>query len=239
MLPFIKTVSVQTSAVYKLLSNGRALSAQEIAEELGTLPNAVYRVAQKLVSMGMVEQLDSYPVRFKALPAQTALSLYMVAATQNFKREFGLTQTAATVVSDVPTISLIKDRPSLLRREEVDVRAATQSVDFIVSGHEVPDATMLAFRKAVTIGVPVRMIIHQSSQINSRQTAKWKEIGVQIRYLPDFEMRLFIFDKQTVYMTSYDTKKPNSAFGVRFAYVPLALQMSEVFEQNWQKAKKL
>jgi hypothetical protein len=49
-------------------------------------------------------------------------------------------------------------------------------------------------------------------------------------------MRLFIYDKKIVYLTSFDAKNPGSAFGVRFDYSPLALQMSQLFEQNWQLA---
>jgi sugar-specific transcriptional regulator TrmB len=247
MLPTIKTVSPQTSEVYKLLSDSRALSAQEIADELGILPNAVYRVAKKLMDMGLVEELGGYPVRFQAVPAQTALSLYLVAATQNFRREFGLASLARpgatgrgrTEAGDSPTISLVKDRPSFLRRELVDTRVARQSIDLIVSGHEVPDENILSFRKAVLRGVRIRKIIHQPEQARSELTKMWQDIGVHVRFLPNLDMRLIIFDKRITYITSYDPKKPGSAFGVRFEYVPLAVQMTEVFEQNWQKAEEL
>ena len=238
MLPIIKTVSPQAKDVYKLLSGGRALNAQEIADKLKILPNAVYRVTKKLVDVGMIEQLSTYPISFKALPSQMAMNLYLVAATQNFKREFG-SANPAVKVSNGPVISLIKDRPSLLRRESVDVRATYQSIDFVVSGHEVPEELMMAFRKAITVGAKVRLIVHQAERVRSKQVKKWKEIGVSIRYLPGFNMRLLVFDKRIVYVTSYDPEKPGSAFGVRFEYTPLALQMTELFEQNWQKAKVL
>ena len=235
----MKTVSPQTAEIYKLLNQGRALSAQEIAKRLEILPNAVYRVTRKLMDLGMIEELDGYPARFQALPAQTALGLYLVVAGQNFKREFGLSNPATNKQESGPTISLIKDRPALLRREVAELAHTRQSVDFVVSGHAVPDETMFAFRKATIKGVEVRMIIHQPEQARSKQPGLWKEIGAEVRYLPDFDMRLFIYDRRVTYLTSYDAKKPGSAFGVRFDYVPLALQMSEVFEQNWLKAREL
>lgn len=238
-MPLIKTASPQTTEVYKLLSKGKALSAQEIAAELDILPNAVYRVAKKLMDMGMVEQIDSYPVSFKAVPAQTALSLYLVAAMQNYRREFGLAKASGIKADNSPIISLIKDRPSLIRRTAADARVAQESIDFIVSGHEIPDEAFLAYRKAATVGVPIRKIVHQAEQARHKRIAMWKEIGADVRYLPDFEMRMFIYDKRIVYLTSYDSSKHGSAFGVRFEYVPLALQMTELFEQNWQKAERL
>lgn len=127
----------------------------------------------------------------------------------------------------------------MLRRSEIDTRNACQSIDIIVSGHNVPDETVMAYRKATTMGIPVRMIIHQKSQAQGSQVSRWKEIGISVKYLPYLEVRMIIYDKQVVYITSYDSKRPGSAFGVRFAYEPLALQMSELFEQNWQKARPL
>jgi sugar-specific transcriptional regulator TrmB len=234
----MKTVSRQATSIYKLLNNGRVLTAQEIADELNVLPNAIYRAAKKLVDLGIVEQVETYPTRFKAIPGQTALNLYTMGAIQDFRREFGLVAQAAQT-DGVPSISLLKDRKSMLRQDSRDARAAKYSIDFIVSGHEVPDETILAFRKAITVGVTVRMIVHQKEQAYSRQTKEWQKIGVDVRFLPGLDMRLFIYDKRIVYLTSYDPKNPGSAFGVRFNYPPLALQMSQLFEQNWERAKTI
>jgi sugar-specific transcriptional regulator TrmB len=235
----LKTVSPQATEIYRLIGDGQVLTAQEIAHELNILPNAVYRVTKKLADLGMIEKLGDYPARYRALPIQAAMSYYLMAATSSFRREFNIKKPSQTAKNSGPTISLIKDRPSMLRRGASDARAAKQSIDIIVSGHDVPDETVMAYRKATTIGIPVRMIVHQISQLDSSQTKRWQEIGVVVRYLPDLEVRMIIYDKQIVYITSYDAKSPRSAFGVRFAYEPLALQMSELFEQNWQKAKPL
>lgn len=215
------------------------MTAREIANEIDILPNAVYRVAKKLTDLGMIEKLGDYPARYRALPVQAAMSYYLMAATNSFRKEFGVQKPSPSAKQHGPTISLIKDRPSMLRRGASDANVAKQSIDIVVSGHEVPDETVMAYRRAITLGIPIRMIIHQKTQIDGFQVKLWKEIGVEMRYLPDLEVRMIIYDKQVVYITSYDAKSPGSAFGVRFAYEPLALQMSELFEQNWQKAKKL
>jgi hypothetical protein len=87
--------------------------------------------------------------------------------------------------------------------------------------------------------VVIRKIVHQKDRSSGPLIDRWKEIGVNIRYLPDFQMRMLIFDQRIVYMTSYDSENYKSAFGVRFEYEPLALQMSELFEQNWRKAQSI
>lgn len=233
----MKTVSPQTANVYKLLNDGKVLSAQEIADELKVLPNAIYRATKKLVDIGLVEQIETYPLRFRAISSQTAANLYMINAMRDFRKEFGVAQ--AVRPDKAPTLSLVKGRDNLLRRDAQDAKAARYTIDFIVSGHEVPNETILAYRKAITQGAKVRMIIHQDKQAYSKQTKEWQSIGAEVRFLPGLDMRLFIYDKKIVYLTSYDPENYGSAFGVRFDYPPLAMQMSQLFEQNWEQAKPL
>lgn len=235
----LKTVSAQTQEVYESLSGGSELTVQEIADKLGIVPNSVYRLAKKLIDLGLAEEIGSHPSRYRAVPAQTALSFYLLAASHNFRREFGLDQPAALKIGNTPTIGLIKDRVSLLRRATQDVRAVQESIDIIVSGHELPDDLYLAHRKAVSQGARIRRIVHQKDRRYTQENKLWKELGAEIRYLPDFSLRMLIYDKHIVYITSFDPDNPKGAFGVRFEYEPLAMQMTELFEQNWLQATEV
>ena len=236
----MKAVSPQASQAYKLLADGQQLTAQDIAKQLGILPHAVYRIAKQLTEVGLVEEVDDYPVKYRAVPAQTALSMYLLAASFNFRREFGLNTQAAVKAGNSPMLSLIKDRPSLLARSDKDVRAVKESIDIIVSGHEIPESMYLAHHQAVAKGAKIRRIVHQKDRRFTAENEIWKkELGAEVRYLPDFSLRLLIYDKRIVYITSFDPENNKAAFGVRFEYPPLAMQMTELFEQNWQKATKL
>lgn len=233
-----RSLSPQAVAVYKQLNKGLVLNAQEIAARLDILPNAVYRVTGNLIKAGVIEEVSGYPKRYKALPVQLAMSTYLQAAAQSFRHEL-LNDVLSPQINNGPTITLIKNRADALARSNADARAAKESINFIVSGFEVPDSTVLAFRKAGAIGVPIRAIVqHKPGTIKDR-LEKWQEIGAEVKYLPDISMRLFIFDQSITYLLSYDATNKNSAFGVRFDYEPLALQMNLLFEQNWQKAKPL
>jgi sugar-specific transcriptional regulator TrmB len=235
MLPLVKSASPQSQAVYHLLSDGSVLTAQAIAEKLNIVPNSVYRLLKRLMSLGLVEEVQSYPISYRAVTPQTALSFYLLAASQNFRREFGM-KTNGNFANGSPKISLIKDRPTLLNRTEQDVRQCSESIDIIVSGHEIPDVMYLAHIKAIANGAKVRRIVHQKDKQFTRENKLWKEFGAEVRYLPDFSLRMLIYDKRILYITSFDPKTPESAFGVRFEYGPLAMQMTELFEQKWQRA---
>ncbi len=239
MIPIIKTVSEQTAEVYKLLSTGRTLRVQEIAKELGVLPNGIYRATDKLVDIGAIETVEGYPVSFRAVPAHTALNLYLTATAQNFKRTLGVTSQTTQPTGTEPKISLIKDRESMLLRSTRDIRKAERSIDFVVSGLMVPDDTYLAYRQAIAKGVKVRAIVQVRHEVGGKRLEQWKELGIAVRYLPDLRLRLLIYDRRITYIASQDPQNQSSGFGIRFEYKPLAEQMTNLFEQNWQKAQEL
>lgn len=234
----IKAVSEQTAAVYKVLGSGKALTVLQIAEQLNVLPNGLYRALDRLVQLGAVEKIHSYPTTYRAISGQLALNLYLAQAAQNFQRELGISKTSFTIDAQ-PEIEIIKDRETALRTSSKDVRAATTSIDFIVSGFQVNDETVLAFRKATTTGVRVRAIVQQKDEIDGGKLERWQDFGVKVRYLPNLNIRLFVFDQQIVYLASFDKANRGALYGVRFAFVPLAIQMSNLFEQHWQNAKPL
>jgi sugar-specific transcriptional regulator TrmB len=233
------TVSPQAVAIYRRLDSQQSYSAQNIANELNILPNTVYRAIKELTGLGLVERVESYPLSFKKASPQKAMSLYLQAAAQNFRHQFGTKPESLITTAEEPLVTLVKDRSDMLHRENSDVRAAIQSIDFIVSGLEVPDAMVLAFRKAATVGVAIRAIVQQKRETSSERLERWQELGATVKYLPGLKLRLVVIDQRISYLTSYNPSDRNSAFGVRFDYEPLAVQMSEVFEQNWQHAQTL
>jgi hypothetical protein len=187
----------------------------------------------------MVEQLDTYPVKYKALDAKSAMTWYLRAASKDFRNEFGTTA-HQQLDSSTPSITFIKDRRSLLDMDAQDARSATKTINYIVSGHRVPDSTVLAYRKAATVGVRIRAIIQNNSKtIGAGALESYEEMGAEVRYLSNIGIRLFIFDSKIAYVTSYDDTQSSKAFGIRFTYRPVAEQLDQLFEQRWRQAKPL
>ena len=240
MLPVVKAVSNQPASIYKLLSkSAKPLTAAKIAEELSIMPNAVYRAVKRLVALGMVTEIDSYPVSYRAVESSSAINWYLQIAAQNFRNDF----VDKTAVSEIkprgPNMTFIKDRQSLLKISEQEIRASRKSVNYIVSGHTIPDSSVLAFRKAFTLGVKVRAIIQNTPKTTNNPIENYRGLGVEVRYLPNIGIRLFVFDGKSAIMTSYDITQSSRDFGIRFNYQAVAKQLDELFEQRWQEAKEL
>jgi sugar-specific transcriptional regulator TrmB len=232
----LKSLPPQSAALYGFLKEKKPMTAKNIGKKLDMFPHAVYRAMKPLTELGIVKQLNSYPVSYEAKPVNDAVDFSTAAIRQNFLDAFG----KQTKGIDKPLdISFIQNRNDLLEKTNTDIAAAEKEVNFLVSGLEVPAETILVFKQAVERGVEVKALVQQMNETSKKMFKNWKKIGVQVRYFPNMETRIFIIDGRIVYFTSYNPEKKDEANGMRFNYIPYAKLMSEVFEQRWHAAKKI
>lgn len=231
-------VPKQAAQAFKLLSQSGDLTARQLADKLGILPNTVYRVVRPLVTLGMVERSNTYPVVYTACPMSTAMEWYLKAAMRSFYQGFGSTRTKSADNS-LPSITFIKDRDNLRIVTEQEAQKAKKSIDCVLSGHRVADSTILVYRKAVGKGVQFRVIIENDPNSSDVDHEAFELMGAQVRFLQNIGIRLFIFDRRTAVLTSYDPASPMRAFGIRFTYAPVAEQLGQLFEQRWGEAKEI
>lgn len=210
------------------------MTASQIGSGIGVLPAAVYRSVKPLVALGVVQELEGYPIRYRAVSTQVALPFFLLQARQSFLEAFGPDAVAA---SSGPTISIIRNREELFSRTDHDAAVAQQSINFIVSGLEVPDSTVLAYRKARSRNVPIRALVQRRKETSKEKLEQWQKIGVDVRQTNNLGLRLFVIDARVVYLTSYSQDSKNQAFGIRFDYASIALAMDELFEEKWGAAK--
>jgi len=229
-------VSKQAQDIYNLLAAEGSLSAATIAGRLNILPNAVYRAARQLVAVGIVKKTASYPVRFTLLPSGTVLPWYLLQSQKAFLTSFPVTANDKSKKNSNLNMSFVKDRQSLLERTDTDTSLAQKSINFIVSGLEVPDSTVLAYRKAAQNGVNIRALIQKRSETHNKKLERWQTMGVSIRLIDSLDLRLFIFDSKIVYFTSYSQQIKEQALGIRFNYAPIAAVMNGLFEEKWAQA---
>lgn len=231
-------LSKQSTSIYHLLLKKKQLSAQEIAKELGVLPNAIYRTTKLLVDMGLIETVSTYPVKFQATSPNEALENY-VSFSQNFFltnfQKAKKTQTSNNKLS----VSFIKTRNELLDTTWDDIKTASKTIDHIVSGLELPAEIMLAYSKALKRGVRIRFLVQNLSELNLEILTNWQKMGLEVRYFPLLEARIIIFDSNVVYLTSYNPENKEEAVGIRFAYQPIAKQMKDLFEKKWEVSKPI
>lgn len=235
--PHLHAVPKQSIKLYKALATVGDMTARDLADKLNILPTAVYRAVKPLIGLGLVEERNTYPTTYRAGSSAIALKWYLRMSAQSFRKDFGVNP--KSVDEALPSITFIKDRTSLRVITEEEARKAKHSIDFILSGHRVADSTLADYRKAATRGVRLRVIIENNPKSPTVDLEAFKIMGAEAKFLPNLGIRLFIFDKHTAVLTSYDPTVPGRAFGIRFTYPPVAEQLSQIFEQRWQQATSL
>lgn len=225
-----KILNPQASRVYGLLGNGGEFTAKDIAVKLKIFPNAVYREIKQLEDLGLVDKIGKYPVKYQTKKPEEAAGFLTDLIRQSFfKNQINL--------NNQLQLSFIQNRKELLAFTNKDTKQAKESLNIIVSGHEVPAETILAQKRAADRGVRVRILIQDLSASSKERIRAWQKMGIEIRYLKYMQARVLIFDKKIVYFTSYSETKNHEAIGMRFEYEPYARLMGELFEQKWKEAK--
>ncbi len=81
--------SPQAVKIYSLLEKSGPMSARDIGTKLKIFPNAIYREIRKLLALGFVTEVFSYPLKFQAKPPTEAVAFYSSIIRQNFFQMLG------------------------------------------------------------------------------------------------------------------------------------------------------
>ena len=228
-----KTLSPQSAKVYSLLLKHPSLSAKEIGQKIGIVPNTIYRDIKALMELGLVREIHQYPIKYQVKPANEAISLFSSIIQQNFRDVFGLDNKT----SDKIRITFFQTRKEFIKLVEKDNYRAKKQINFIVSGHEIPAETILSNKKALDRGIRIRRLIQGWDSARKTMIKNWEKLGIEVRQIPNMDMRIVTYDSEVAYFSSYNLKQHSEAIGVRFDYPPLAALMDQLFEQKWQQGK--
>jgi sugar-specific transcriptional regulator TrmB len=231
----LKSISPKAAKIYGLLENHKAFTAREIGGRLGIFPNAVYRDIKDLLDIGLVELIKERPIRYKAKDKSAAMELCAAVIKQNLHDAFGLSEGDKGTLK----ISFFNTRKDMLKQTQDEAQKTKSRINVIISGHEIPAETFLAFKKAVDRGVKVRVLIQGQDEEMLRVARAWKKIGSQVKFISIVHARILTYDGRVTYFGSYDIAKQPEAVGVRFDYVPYANLMDEMFEQRWKMGKEI
>jgi hypothetical protein len=220
--------------IYRLLLASGQMSARQVAAQLNLVPNAVYRYMEQMRQLGLVRQSQGYPAKYAANSPSVAMGWFLLEAQRTFNQEFGAGRPEEALAGT--SMSFLRTRGELLKKTDNDVSIAKHEVNFMVSGLEVPAETILTYKKAIDRGVKIRVLIQKRDDISVETLDRWLGVGIEARVCPSMGIRMFVFDSEIVYLTSYVEYKKDDAFGLRFRYPPLAAFMGQVFAGMWSSS---
>lgn len=241
------TLSQQSQALYKiLLRSNRSLSAKELAGQLHIFPSTTYRLTEPLITMGLITKTSTYPYKFTAKNVDEGLSLFLLYQNEWFSQQFfsinkktdGIEKGEISRSKEI-RLSFIQSRDELMNKSAEEIAKATKSIDLLRSGHEISPDVMLAIIEAKRRNVLTRMLIQDYSAKNADQVAYWQKNGILVRKSKLHHIRLMLYDSSIVYFMSYKHTDSSKDLGMKISYPPLAVILSKLFEEWWQKAEKI
>lgn len=231
-------MSPKAQRLYQLLLDSKKpLSAKQLAIRLRIFPNAVYRLAEPLINMGLIMKTDKYPYQFSAKPFDEGLSLFLLHQNDWFFEQFP--HLGEIPQSQQIKLSFIQSRDELMNLSVGEIDRANKSVDLLRSGQEVPADVMLSMVKAKQRNVLSRMLIQDYSVKNANTVAYWKKNGILVRKTSLRHVRLMLYDSKVVYFMSYRYSNSEKDLGMKIDYPPFAAILSRLFNQWWQTAQRI
>lgn len=240
---YAKGISPQGYNFYKLVHTRGTLTTRDIATSLHTHPNAIYRIAHYLTKVGLIEELPTTPVTFRAITIDDAKKNYLSYQQAQFESLLG--SLSPDILSTRQTedyqVSFIQGREEIFECCAQDLRNAKQEARFIVLGLPigVSPELMLEQKNAVARGVPVRIIVQEYSSANRNTIRSWKLQGLDVRQGKPIGFHLLLIDGSISFLMYYDQKDKTKRYAVRIVHQAINLQLQKIFNNHWKTAKPI
>ncbi len=227
--------------IYRLLLGEGSLTAQQIADRLRILPNAVYRLTKRLVRLGFLVKLGQRPLRWQAIPPPLALDGFI--ATKHAEMEKlklrAVAQLADQHGHSPTTIDIISGQPAFFEAFIKLCGQAEREVLVISIGEPVPDKLKVAVARALERQIELKFLFHRFTKDNATLLASWVNMGVQVRHYEDWGYHLAIFDGQTSILVANNPEQTTERVGMVIGSQRLSHALRDFFYVLWAQGSEI
>jgi sugar-specific transcriptional regulator TrmB len=232
----------QEARIYQILVEEGPMNAIQLSQKIKILPNAVYRLINKLQEKNFVTTTEKGRRTFKAIPPTIAVKAYSnnkILEIEKLKDQAienlikGKTKTTETQVN------FINSRQEIFNQSIVMIKQAKKEILIISIGESIPDELILTNRDALNRGVAVKMIAHKYDAGNEQLLKSWIKMGWQVRHYPDWGFHLVIVDGITSILSVNNPKNTEDRIGLQFFSTGLSKALKDYFYFIWEKSIKV
>jgi len=235
-------ISFYETKLYQALLAEGSLSAKEVAGRVGVLPNAAYRLLEKLIEKGLVSATDKYPRIYRAVSPSIAFDIFTKRKILEIEklRESAIKELINKKPKTQETkINLIISRFEIFMAYVEMAKEAKREILIISIGEAVPDEILLANRDAIEKGVQIRMIAHKYDQENKNLLKAWQKMGWEIRHYADWGFHLVVFDGKKSVLAINNPKDTRERIGMQIFSEGLSKAFRDYFYFLWEKATEI
>lgn len=224
---------------YQVLLESGSLTSEELARKIDVLPNAVYRLTNKLDKKGLIVSLDTYPVKFQALSPDIALSAL---ASEQIKE---IEESKTLVIQSLQThginnpqtkIDILTGWKSMMNKYVDLAKEAKEEILIVSIGEPVTDEIKLANRDALERGVSIKFIVHKYNQENYGLLRSWIKMGIEVRYFAESGYHLVVIDGKKCLLATSNPQNSQERTSVVIYGEGLSKAMQQYFYLLWEKS---
>lgn len=236
-------LSKQAIEVYKLLLQDRSLAVNEIEQKLKITRQNVYRLTEHLISNGLIEKVEGYPVKYSAKSVNEARKNYLAEQGSWFSSLFsnsGLMGNIVKTVKDEKPFEILffHNRDEHIEQLTKEVNKAKTSIKYIilVLPVGVPAELMHAQLQAIKRGVEFKLLALEHTKENHTILMSYKHMGAKVRHGKFLGWHLFLIDDDITSITMFDPENKIMQTGVYFVHKGINREMQGIFEKYWNEA---
>lgn len=231
-------LSLHEANTYVTLLRNGPMMAKEVAQSIAVLPNATYRLLQKLEDRGLIVSTGRHPNTFKALP--TAVALESLAKRQmadiETNKEFLLARLSQKAKTDQTKIEVLASKRDFFRAYVDMAKQAKKEIDIISIGEEVPEDIIIVNRDCLERGVIIRFIVHRYDEKNKDLLMGWLRMGLLVRHYPDWGFHLVVYDNRYCLLAVNNPKNTDDRLSMKIFSEALSKSLGDYFNNIWEKA---
>lgn len=234
-------LSPDEAQCYTELVKQGSLTTAQLAQKVGILPNAVYRLVRKLQERGFVTILNTYPVTFQAIPPSVAIESYVGQKNKEFEEiKINTIKSIEENQSNIPTkVDIIVSQKGLFDKFIELSQLVTKEILVISIGEPVPDELKLACVKAHQREVQIKFIFHVHNKENHELLTSWVKMGMEVRYFKDGGYHLNVYDGKIAILVTNNPKNTKERLGMVFYNDRLANSLRNYFYNIWGQATEI
>ncbi|MDO8515190.1 MAG: helix-turn-helix domain-containing protein [bacterium] len=222
--------------IYSLLVTNGSLSSEEIAEEIKIFPNAVYRLAKKLLAKKFIVDLSGWPKRYQAIPPKVAIETYVQDKLSELEELKTISVNQFTGINNPTQVETLTGKNAMFEKYLELANKAKQEILIFSLGEPVNDEIKLVNRDALERGVTIKLLAQISNKNNHSLLDSWRRMGLEVRHYPAQGFHLVIIDSQITLLTTSNPKNPLERITIVFPNTFFSQSMCNYFNSLWEKS---
>lgn len=232
----------QEVETYGLLLEKGSVSIKDLASEMGVLPNALYRVLDRLIKKGLVHSYGNNPTIYSLISPSVGLDILAkqkISELEEVKKIVIDSLIRQSFPTQETNINFLKGKDEFFRSYVKLAKQAKKEILVISVGEPISDEMKIINRDAIANGVDFKFIPHKYDRENQELLRSYVKMGWQTRHFPGSGFHLVVIDGKKSILAISNPKHTDDRIAFEIYSDGLSKAFRDYFYSVWEKASPI